>query len=276
MNTWDEKKSIELKTNSENFTGSINETTTNAIKKDCEKTVCENTGRTRNCPKCNSKIFHATKYIRNRMVKLNSTCRNCDSVAKKSKESDRIRSCPKCKKVISYKKKWNRDNAEKVGAMCGNCSRIKNKNLTRKCPKCSVVITYKHGSKLNRANKENRVCNGCRKKLFIKKMADKAKLCGNRSFFPNYNKTACEYFNWLNKFMEWDGQYATYKGEKNILNYFVDYYEPTHNIVIEWDENYHSRKKQKNMDKQRQNEIKKAFGCKFYRYNELTHVIDEV
>jgi very-short-patch-repair endonuclease len=95
-----------------------------------------------------------------------------------------------------------------------------------------------------------------------------------RAFLPNYNETACEYFDWLNKFMGWDGQYATHKGEKNILNYFVDYYEPLLNIVIEWDEAHH--KKQVVKDTNRQNEIKNLLKCRFFRYDVLTMELNEV
>ena len=88
-----------------------------------------------------------------------------------------------------------------------------------------------------------------------------------RWFVANYNETACEYFDWLNKWMQWNGQHALYKGEKNVLNYFVDYYEPIENIVIEWDEEYHRKKKQTQKDIERQEKIKSPLDADFYRYD---------
>lgn len=97
-----------------------------------------------------------------------------------------------------------------------------------------------------------------------------------KTFLPGYNEIACEYFDWLNKWMKWDGQYALHKGEKNVLNYFVDYYEPHLNVIIEWDEKNHRRKKSKEKDLVRQNRIKEHLGCKFYRVNDLTLEMKEV
>ena len=111
-------------------------------------------------------------------------------------------------------------------------------------------------------------------------MEEKAKICAKknlpRKFFPNYNKSACEYFDNLNKKMEWNGQHATYLGEKLILSYFVDYYEPTQNIVIEWDEEYHRKKVQKKSDVIRENRIKETLKCRFFRYDVLTNNLIEV
>ena len=114
------------------------------------------------------------------------------------------------------------------------------------------------------------------KKKLLAKMARSYAEPGNigKAFLPNYNEIACEYFDWLNKWMKWDGQYAIYKGEKNVLSYFVDYYEPTQNIVVEWDEKYHKYKKKE--DLKRQDIIKEYLGCKFYRVNDLTLEMKEV
>ena len=67
--------------------------------------------------------------------------------------------------------------------------------------------------------------------------------------------------------MQWDGQHAENGGEYCIkeLGYWVDYYEPTLNLVIEYDEPYHSRKINQIKDLARQKEIEEYLGCKFYR-----------
>ena len=82
---------------------------------------------------------------------------------------------------------------------------------------------------------------------------------------PNYNKHACLIFEEINKEMNWSGQHAENGGEFFIkkLGYWVDYYEPTLNIVIEFDEKHHKYKKEK--DIKRQKEIEEFLECKFYR-----------
>lgn len=60
------------------------------------------------------------------------------------------------------------------------------------------------------------------------------------------------------------------------MGYWVDYYEPNLNIVIEWDEKHHYINEElKNKDINRMNEIKEYLKCKFYRYNENKNIIYE-
>ena len=91
---------------------------------------------------------------------------------------------------------------------------------------------------------------------------------------PTYNRISCEYFDWLNKWSGWSGQYATNGGEYYIenLGYWLDYYEPTQNVVVEWDEphHYNVNGNLKEKDVKRMNEIKQHLNCKFFRYNEKT------
>jgi len=86
-----------------------------------------------------------------------------------------------------------------------------------------------------------------------------------------FNKNACKYFDWLNMYNGWNGQHAMNGGEKEVLGYFVDYYEPKLNLVIEWDEKYHNTPKQTRKDKIRENEIIKFLNCNFYRIDETTN-----
>jgi len=95
--------------------------------------------------------------------------------------------------------------------------------------------------------------------------------------YANFNPTACEYFDWLNKFMGWNGQYATNGGEKEVRGYFLDYYEPSLNLVIEWDEpGHYVRGVLREKDIRRQQEIIKELKCEFYRYNQRTNIIERV
>jgi hypothetical protein len=89
---------------------------------------------------------------------------------------------------------------------------------------------------------------------------------------PSYNHNSCEFFDELNKKFGWNGIFAKNKGEFHIkkLGYFVDYYEPNLNLVIEWDErnHYDIEGNLKNEDLNRENEIKEHLKCKFVRIKE--------
>jgi hypothetical protein len=92
-----------------------------------------------------------------------------------------------------------------------------------------------------------------------------------------YNPTACKYFEELEKQNNWNGYYATKNDEVVIAGYSVDYYEPTQNIIIEYDEPHHytSNGKLKKKDVERQKIIMSNTTAKFYRYNESTGELHE-
>ena len=95
-----------------------------------------------------------------------------------------------------------------------------------------------------------------------------------------FNRKAIEYFKQLETKNGWDGKYATKKdGEYHIsdLGYFVDYYEPNKNIVIEYDEPYHyyCDGKLRKKDVERMKEIISHLKCKFYRYDEKRKILEE-
>ncbi len=95
---------------------------------------------------------------------------------------------------------------------------------------------------------------------------------------PNYNLDACKYFSKIEKENGWNGVYATKGGEYQIkkLGYFVDFYEPKLNIVVEYDEYGHFRNgKLRNKDIKRMNEIKTNLQCRFLRYNVLNNELKE-
>jgi hypothetical protein len=97
-------------------------------------------------------------------------------------------------------------------------------------------------------------------------------------FLPSYNKKESEYFLNLQSKMGWDGIFIGNNNRQyyiDSLGYFVDYYEPTLNIVVEYDETSHYDKNWnlKERDVIRMNEIKQLLNCRFFRYNE---VLDEL
>jgi len=85
----------------------------------------------------------------------------------------------------------------------------------------------------------------------IKEIEEKNGIC-----FPNYNKQACEHFKNFDKINNTKGRYAMYGGGEYFikeLGYWPDYINFDMKLIIEWDEPWHNKQKQK--DKQRQKEI---------------------
>jgi len=95
-------------------------------------------------------------------------------------------------------------------------------------------------------------------------------LMGNDGKYrPNYNKLACQFFDYLNSEMGWNGVHALNGGEFYIseYGYWVDYYESSKNMVIEWDERTHHFKNKERVKKDivREENIKALLKCKFIR-----------
>jgi len=105
----------------------------------------------------------------------------------------------------------------------------------------------------------------------VRKLERLKDLKGQRA--PFYNIEACQFFNILNKKYNLKGLHAENKGEFQVqtLGYFLDYYEPCYNIVIEWNEKAHYKNnKLTELHKQRQHEIKSYLKCHFINIRQKT------
>lgn len=119
-----------------------------------------------------------------------------------------------------------------------------------------------------------------KRKMRISAVKRLKNIFGN-SFHPSVNPREGLFFERLEYERGWDGIYHQKTGTQHhmdTLGYWVDYYEPTLNIVVEYDEtnHYDSNWELKDSDKKRQNEIINELNCKFYRYNEVKKILYEV
>lgn len=88
-------------------------------------------------------------------------------------------------------------------------------------------------------------------------------LAKHRAGYYRYNPKACQFFSLVNERMNWEGRHALNGGEYQVLQYFIDYYEPNLNLVIEYDEPHHKYRRER--DRKRQEKIQKKLNCKFIR-----------
>ena len=91
-----------------------------------------------------------------------------------------------------------------------------------------------------------------------------------------YNPKACEVFDFLNQKLNWNGLHAKNGKEKIVDVFYLDYYEPNLNIVIEWDERHHKKAKRRQYDGFRQKIVTDTIGCEFYRVDDTTKTIRKV
>ena len=95
---------------------------------------------------------------------------------------------------------------------------------------------------------------------------------------PRYSIMACAYFDALNKRTGWNLIHAMNGGEMKVGRYSVDAYDAERNIVVEYDENKHHLYgfQRKSKDIKREQYIKEALGCTFYRYSEFNDKLYQV
>ena len=296
MNIWDEKNSTEPKMNSNECTSSISKVITNETKNDSEKNVCENTGWIRKCPRCKSEIVYKRKTTYNTAVWKNTYCFKC-KYSKMLPWTDKVlrRNCPVCRKSITHTTDYQRKIAEKLKTPCRKCSCIKRNNNIVWKKNLSLSKTGKNHPMFGKTNtdeyKENmsKRVSGKNNGFFGKHHKDSTKkilkarhierkIKTGIAYSPSYNKIACKYFDTLNKIMGWNGRHALSGGEFFVVDtgYWVDYYEPNLNLVIEWDEPHHNKIKNREKDKIRQNYIIEKLKCSFYRIEQKTGKITKV
>jgi hypothetical protein len=136
----------------------------------------------------------------------------------------------------------------------------------RICPRCSNEINYSGRKQWIRCSASNSLCSSCAAK--IRKIDELAKR--GTIVVPNYNIRACGIFDQLNHLLKWNGVHAQNGGEYQVGGYFVDYYEPNVNLVIEFDEPAHKYKIKKDMI--RQTFIINQLNCRFFRIDNSTDI----
>ena len=236
----------------------------------------------RNCPMCNAELKYTTRRALVGAVKKNSVCHSCGqnkfgpktlSVLTKQKISKKMKSVIKTaewKRKIGESNKGrvvSKETREKISqAKIGQPSKLKGRerpvewsaNISKaKMGKPSPFrgISLSEDSKRKmRLAAINRIRNA-----------------GHANFVPSYNKLACKIFDYINSELNLNGMHGENGGEFYIekLGYWVDYYEPNLNLIIEYDEEYHKYKKDKDVN--RENEIKQHLNCHFIRITKDTN-----
>lgn len=228
----------------------------------------------RNCLVCNKEFELKSNGPSHANKKYCS--RKCSSIGqRKYINRDWSLECTICGSITKYYSRENyrraiRDNR----TMCIPCRGKTNKGLKR-TKKQRKTISTKTKVAMQTPEIREKVIRGLNtpevKRKLREARAKQIKLSGK---WVSYNAKACKFFDKLNTSLQLSGVHALNGGEKQIAGYFVDYYEPNFNLVIEWDEKHH--KKQIKKDLIRAKEIIKEIGCTFLRIDEETMMLTEV
>jgi very-short-patch-repair endonuclease len=264
----------------------------------------------RHCPDCSKELCTKNKYYYNNAITKNSKCLSCSRKGIVFSEEHRS-NLSKNHADVSGKnnpfwgKKHDDSTIEKLSLankgmdrftdeykkvlsekMKGSGNHFYGKSHSKKTKsKLSTPKSKEHRIKISnslRGRKTNRkyiVSDETRRKMRISAVKRMKRTYGESKFLPSVNKNETEYFTKLEQQMGWDGIFFGKNGANvqyyiENLGYWVDFYDASRNIVVEYDESghYHSDWTLRDKDVRRQNEIILELGCKFYRYNE---VLDE-
>lgn len=219
---------------------SVQKDITKNTKKKYKKNEWKDIGRKnliRNCPSCKKELKYSGKHSYYKANLYKSLCRSCGAKIANRKQWGEKRSlsipCFKCGKIRNYTTRVSARGAERRKSMCMICSKTN-----------PTVLSNKRKAALKRF-----------KNLEIN---EKCKVL-------SYNPKASNIFQEIENICKLDGYFAGKNGERVVKRYMLDYYEPNLNIVIEYDEPYHQKSKQKMKDKIRQKRIIKELNCQFYR-----------
>lgn len=194
----------------------------------------------------------------------------------KSQPDKWIRICPNCGKIITFKTYGSYRANKDSTSPCIDCKHaLHAKKLTgRKRPEFSeewrknIGIAHKNSEVWVKSMNTPEYKEKHRQKMI--------RLIKENKTLIAFNPDACNVFDYINKQLTWNGFHGKNHGEKTVETYFLDYYEPTLNIAIEWDEKYHRKTKIKAQDTIRQEFIINKLNCEFYRVDDTTKLIKKV
>lgn len=194
------------------------------------------------------------------------------------------RVCPTCNQSVVHKTKESGRRSE--GKECFSCAQ-KNPNKARKASEANKGKPYNNSrlgvkeSEETRRKKSESLRGrtpgfGGRKHsktTRLKQSRIRAEMLRERygtgtQISPYYNKDACRLFEEINATLGWNGLHAENGGEFYIGGFWLDYYEPTENVVIEFDEKRHNIPSIKEKDELRQQFIVDQLKCRFIRIPE--------
>lgn len=255
----------------------------------------------RNCPTCGEEIGYYLKGDYNRATRECWNCVRCGHKLRGEKLriiGPFIRNCPnpECNAVLTYTRKSKLDQSIREHRLCRKCvfsgernhqyglvrsserkAYLSELNSGANNPQYGIPMSEERKRKISDTNKIT--CNKPeirhqRRLTSISRIEKSLNNGGQLS--PAYNLDSIPLLEQINASLGWGGRHAENGGEYHIkeLGYWVDFYEPNLNIVIEYDEPHHfdTDGKLRVKDIARQDEISKHLNCKFYRILEGTPI----
>jgi len=222
---------------------------TKKTKKPLKKKECKDIGNqkkwTKKCNNCGNLQFYGRKDVRDRAVRLNIGCNSCKEFSEEHRKRIGIKSASR---------KYNTDVVQQ--RLSTLYERYPDGYKHTDDVKKNISKRMKEDNPMFNEEIKNRV----RTSLFQK----------YNGWFPTnkgvaYNKDACKLFDEINNKLGWNGLHAENGGEIAVAGFYLDYYEPNKNIVIEFDEQYHKKPSRAQRDALKDKVLTKELNCVIIR-----------
>jgi hypothetical protein len=189
---------------------------------------------------------------------IKQECVICNSIYEKNKNSKGVTCCTKCTLIKSARTLAGNDNIT-------NISQIE--SIKRKKKEKGFWFTDKNLSGLNNPMYGKKQRESTKQIIRTKRLERLKTQLGQ--LIPAYNSNGCKAIDEYGKTHGYNFQHAENGGEYHIkeLGYWVDGYDKSQNVVIEYDEKWHKRRIHK--DAERQKEITEYLNCSFIRIGPL-------
>lgn len=210
----------------------------------------------RNCPACGKEMFYSTEGSLRRAIKRNTDCLSC---------------LRKGENNVMYGETHTLETRERLRAV--NLGKHPAKETRKKMSLHSARKgVHQYGKDANFYGKHHTEEWKRKMRVMMCRRLLKLRPQGyNGGWINNVGKKEGSYFKKLEARTKWNGIYHKKSGKQHLikyLGYFVDYYEPLHNIVVEYDEPRHYRYgRLREKDLVRMEQIKAHLGCEFWRYD---------
>lgn len=213
----------------------------------------------RKCPSCDVELVYKWKQSFVKAERLNQVCYKCRPLHWRgkthTKETRQKMSASSPRKKTNLGKKFTDEHRKNISeANKGNKSRLGKPHTEQTKQKLRDVWV----------NKIHPNCEPTQREKF-RELHHQRVINRSGQITPNYNSTACRLFDEINRELGWNGQHAENGGEYQVRGWFLDYYEPTQNVIIEFDEPHHKRTRRQKKDVLKETEVKETLGCRFYR-----------
>ncbi len=184
--------------------------------------------------------------------------------------------CPNCGKIVYYKTIGSYYANKNKQSLCRRCKGIAHSEILK--GRIRPPFTKDWRRHISESHKNSKIWkNSMNTPEYKEKHRQKMlRLIRENKSKVRYNPKACEIFDFLNKKLGWNGHHAKNEMEKSVDIFFLDYYEPSLNIAIEWDEKHHNKSYHRKRDGFKSKIILETINCEFYRIDETKRVVRKI